>query len=136
MVDVLKYLDIEPDGIIGHSVGETPSAYADGCITHEQCILLAYWRITSIKEAKLTGGLMASIGLSWEDLEKRVPKNISLACNNASNNVTISGPEVDVEKFMKELEAEKIFVRKVCNPLFIYYDPIHLYTVSSPFWQF
>ena len=43
-VDLLNELDIRPDGIIGHSIGEVVCAYADGCITAEETILIAYWR--------------------------------------------------------------------------------------------
>lgn len=62
MVDLLKTVGIEPDGIIGHSVGELGCAYADGTFTSEQAILAAYWRGRSIVESQLQKGAMAAIG--------------------------------------------------------------------------
>ena len=35
---------VEPEGIIGHSVGELGCAYADGSFTAEEVIKAAYWR--------------------------------------------------------------------------------------------
>lgn len=67
LTDVLTHLGISPDGIVGHSVGELGCAYADGCFTAEQTVLAAYWRGHSILNTDLKEGLMAAIGLSWED---------------------------------------------------------------------
>lgn len=37
-------IGLEPDGIIGHSVGELGCAYADGSFTAEEVVKAAYWR--------------------------------------------------------------------------------------------
>lgn len=44
LVDILKAVGLEPDGIVGHSMGELCSGYADGAFTAEQTILAAYFR--------------------------------------------------------------------------------------------
>lgn len=44
LVDILKAVGIEPDGIVGHSMGELCCGYADGAFTAEQTILAAYFR--------------------------------------------------------------------------------------------
>jgi len=62
LVDVLRTLSIEPDGIVGHSVGELGCAYADGGLTAEETILCAYWRGICASEANLPPGGMAAIG--------------------------------------------------------------------------
>lgn len=58
----METLGIEPDGIVGHSVGELGCAYADNTFTAEQAILAAYWRGRSIQESQLPKGSMAAIG--------------------------------------------------------------------------
>jgi len=58
----LKALDIIPDGIIGHSVGELGCAYADGCFTAEEMILAAYSRGRASIETEMIPGMMAAIG--------------------------------------------------------------------------
>jgi len=62
LVDVLRTLGIEPDGIVGHSVGELGCAYADGCLTAEETVMSAYWRGRCVSEANLPAGGMAAIG--------------------------------------------------------------------------
>ena len=44
LVDLFNDLDIKPDIIIGYSLGELVSAYCDGCLSHEQAILIAFYR--------------------------------------------------------------------------------------------
>lgn len=62
LVDVLRTLGIEPNGIVGHSVGELGCAYADGGLTAEETVLSAYWRGRCVSEANLPAGGMAAIG--------------------------------------------------------------------------
>ena len=44
---------IEPAGMLGHSAGEIPCGYADGCLTREQTILIAYHRGSAPMHAAL-----------------------------------------------------------------------------------
>lgn len=113
LVDVLKYLGIEPDGIIGHSVGELGCAYADGCFTAEQMVLAAYWRGKCVIDAKLPPGAMAAIGLTWEETKRRVPEGVVPACHNSDDSVTISGHAEPLRKFVEELKAEGVFAKEV-----------------------
>lgn len=61
-MDLLKSIGIEPDGVVGHSVGELGCAYADGTFNADQAILAAFWRGRSILESKLPQGSMAAVG--------------------------------------------------------------------------
>lgn len=64
LINIMRLLGIEPDGFIGHSVGEQACAYMDGCISEEQTMLAAYARGMASNEAKLIKGMMASVGTS------------------------------------------------------------------------
>lgn len=44
LIDVLKTIGLEPDFMIGHSLGEIGCAYADNCFTAEEAITVAYER--------------------------------------------------------------------------------------------
>ena len=59
LYDVLCLLDLQFEGIIGHSFGEVGCAYADGCLTREQAILTAYWRGKIVETAKLPRGMLS-----------------------------------------------------------------------------
>ncbi|XP_061706672.1 fatty acid synthase-like [Cydia pomonella] len=113
LADVLRELGVHPDGIIGHSLGETGCGYVDGTLTTEQTVLSAYWRARCTIEANLPSGAMAAVGLSWEETKKRCPEDIDIACHNGPESVTISGPKAAVEKFVQQLAADDVFVRIV-----------------------
>ncbi|GAB6031066.1 hypothetical protein CHUAL_007877 [Chamberlinius hualienensis] len=60
-VNIFRQFGLEADGIIGHSIGEISCAYADGCITEEQGVLLAYWRNKVVMENSDLNCLMYSV---------------------------------------------------------------------------
>lgn len=62
LVDTLSAMNIRPDGIIGHSVGELGCGYADGSLTARETVIAAYWRGRCIVEAELEPGAMAAVG--------------------------------------------------------------------------
>ena len=62
LVDLLRKMGVEPDGIVGHSLGEISCAYTDGCMSAEETVLTAYWRGRSVVEANLPPGGMAAVG--------------------------------------------------------------------------
>ncbi|XP_012287002.1 fatty acid synthase [Orussus abietinus] len=113
LVDLLRSLDINPDFIIGHSVGELGCAYADGCFTAEQMILSALSRGLASKESPLIHGSMAAVGLSFEDVKPLCPPDIDVACHNGVNSSTISGPAESVQKFVAGLKDKGIFAKEV-----------------------
>ncbi|GFW58514.1 fatty acid synthase [Trichonephila clavipes] len=113
LVDLLKHLDVTPDGMVGHSTGELLCAYADGCLTHEQTLLSSYYRGQSVENANIPQGGMAAVGLSWSQAQKICPEGIYPACDNATDSVTISGEKEPLEKFVEKLKQDNIFVRLV-----------------------
>lgn len=64
LVDVMRAVDIMPDGFVGVSVGELGCSYLDGCLTAEQTVLAAYWCGRALKETELSKGMMAAVGES------------------------------------------------------------------------
>ncbi|XP_048467070.1 fatty acid synthase-like [Rhincodon typus] len=112
-IDMLKALGLQPDGIVGHSVGELACGYADDSLTHEEVILAAYWRGRCIKEAKLPAGAMAAVGLTWNECKMQCPEGVVPACHNAEDTVTISGPQEAVSKFVAKLKEDGVFAKEV-----------------------
>lgn len=96
LVDLLTFLQLVPDGIVGHSVGEIAAGYADGCMDRRQTLLTAYWIAkvaTDIQtQGKVPLGGMGAVGMSWESVEERgLPEGLFIGCNNAQDSVTLSG---------------------------------------------
>ncbi|NWU98405.1 FAS synthase, partial [Upupa epops] len=112
-IDMLKAAGLQPDGILGHSVGEVACGYADNSLSHEEAILAAYWRGRCVKEAKLPPGAMAAVGLTWEECKQRCPPNVVPACHNSEDTVTISGPMDSVNEFVAKLKKDGVFAKEV-----------------------
>uniref|UniRef100_A0A3P8WFV6 Fatty acid synthase n=1 Tax=Cynoglossus semilaevis TaxID=244447 RepID=A0A3P8WFV6_CYNSE len=113
LIDLLNTLGLQPDGIIGHSVGELACSYADSSLSHREAILAAYWRGRCIKEAHLPPGGMAAVGLTWEECLTKCPQGVVPACHNAESTVTVSGPQEAVANFVSQLKEEGVFAREV-----------------------
>ncbi|XP_066560722.1 fatty acid synthase [Amia ocellicauda] len=112
-IDMLQKLGLQPEGIVGHSVGELACGYADGSLSRSEAILAAYWRGKSIKEANLPPGGMAAVGLTWEECKAQCPHGVVPACHNAEDTVTISGPQEAVSQFVAHLKESGVFAKEV-----------------------
>ena len=124
LVELLKAVGIEPDGLIGHSLGELVLCYADGALTLKECMQTAYWRIRCVMKAEIPKGAMATVGLPWDEVKDRCPDNVWPVCSNSPQNVTISGKVDAVEKFIAELNHEKIFTKAVKSSGLPYHSPL------------
>uniref|UniRef100_A0A2K5Q2X1 Fatty acid synthase n=2 Tax=Cebus imitator TaxID=2715852 RepID=A0A2K5Q2X1_CEBIM len=113
LIDLLSCMGLKPDGIIGHSLGEVACGYADGCLSQEEAVLSAYWRGQCIKDANIPKGVMAAVGLSWEECKQRCPPGVVPACHNSKETVTISGPQGPVREFVEQLKQEGVFAKEV-----------------------
>uniref|UniRef100_A0A8V5HEL3 Fatty acid synthase n=1 Tax=Melopsittacus undulatus TaxID=13146 RepID=A0A8V5HEL3_MELUD len=113
LIDLLKAAGLQPDGILGHSVGELACGYADDSLSHEEVILAAYWRGRCVKEAKLPPGAMAAVGLTWEECKQCCPPNVVPACHNSEDTVTVSGPLESVNEFVANLKKKGVFAKEV-----------------------
>ncbi|XP_050353705.1 fatty acid synthase-like [Nymphalis io] len=113
LTDVLKAVGIEPDFIVGHSVGELGCAYADGCLTVEQMILSAYYiGLASIETPNIKGS-MAVVGLGYNDINTLLPPELEVACQNGPDSSIITGPANTMRTFVAKLLAQGIYVEDV-----------------------
>ncbi|KAJ8963394.1 hypothetical protein NQ318_018872, partial [Aromia moschata] len=135
LTDLLFSIGIRPEGIIGHSLGEIGCAYADGLITAEEATLIGYARGWATKATDLIPGLMASVGLSLEECEKLLPSDIFIACDNSTDNVTVSGPEESIKTFAKTLSDAGIFVR-IVNTANVAFHSKYISSVGQKFLKF
>ncbi|XP_070509346.1 fatty acid synthase-like [Chironomus tepperi] len=113
LTNILKAMGIEPDYIIGHSVGEMGCAYGDGCWTAKETILAAHARGVASCESNSIPGAMAAVGLNFRDVEKTLPPSIDIACHNGIDSTTISGPLDAVREYVQQLKDKNIFAREV-----------------------
>ncbi|KAH9378412.1 hypothetical protein HPB48_022388 [Haemaphysalis longicornis] len=113
LVDTLREIGITADAFVGHSTGEIACAYADGGLTAEQALLCAYWRGRCIEAEDPPKGAMAAVGLTLDQATQRCRDGVVLACDNAEDSVTVSGPAEAVATLVEELRSEKVFAKEV-----------------------
>lgn len=68
-------------------------------------------------------GAMVAVGLSWEEIQKRLPDGIIAACHNSADSVTISGPKDITLKFTETLKQEGIFAKPVDSMGYAFHSP-------------
>lgn len=130
LIDLLEELDVKPNGIIGHSIGELVCAYADGCLTKEETISIAYWRAKSIESSPATNGSMAAIGLGAKDAKPLCPNTVFIACNNADDSVTVAGDDQSISDFVQNLKSKNIFAANVDSSGIAFHSPL-MYSVGE-----
>lgn len=110
----LRDQGVEPDAVVGHSVGEVAAAWACGAMSLEQAIVVICAR-SRTQDLTRGSGRMAAVGLSeqkiLEWLEKENVKGVELAGINSPNNVTLSGALTELRRLQKALEARDVFFR-------------------------
>ncbi|XP_050425474.1 fatty acid synthase [Adelges cooleyi] len=111
LFDVLSYAEITPDFLIGHSLGEYVCAYADGCLTTEETIKLAYYTGIAIIESKLPSGELAFVGIGYQEIQNALPVNIEVVWQNSVNSCTIIGAKEQVDQFISQLKSKNIFTQ-------------------------
>ncbi|KAK6765329.1 hypothetical protein RB195_025310 [Necator americanus] len=134
LTDLLFSLGVTPDGIIGHSTGEMGCGYADGGITREQTMRLAYHRGTTMMKHKEIKGRMAAVGLTWEEARAQCPEGVVPACHNGADSVTISGDGEKVLEFCEQLKEKGIFAKAVDSSGIPFHSPM-MARVKEPMLQ-
>ncbi|XP_029673588.1 fatty acid synthase-like [Formica exsecta] len=111
--DLLTSIGIIPDIIMGHSIGELICGYADGCLTAEETIMLAYYVGLAFLKSKIIEGLMAEINLDSKTVKNLCPSDIDVACYNTLCNSVVSGPTTSVRAFLAKLQNNNIPVKEI-----------------------
>ncbi|KAM7210294.1 lovastatin diketide synthase [Rhypophila decipiens] len=121
LVDLLRHWGVQPKSVVGHSSGEIAAAYAGGLLSREDAWKVAYWR--GVRSAQVNSllsgrrGQMLAAAMSEEAAQGYVNKidkgDVTVACINSPNSVTISGDDFAVAEVEKQLAADGIWCRKL-----------------------
>jgi amino acid adenylation domain-containing protein/non-ribosomal peptide synthase protein (TIGR01720 family) len=102
----LMHLGIQPDILVGHSIGEYTAACLAGVFTLEDAI-----KIVSVRGAvmqKAPKGKMLSVAMEEEKLLQILPEGLSIAVINSKNFCVLSGEEQKIIEFSLVLEKQEI----------------------------
>ncbi|KAL2715950.1 fatty acid synthase-like [Vespula squamosa] len=130
LVDLLTSVGIQPDYIIGYSVGELGCAYADGSLTAEETILAAYSQGISVIETEIPHCSVALVGLGYQDITDLCPNDIDVVCHNGPESSTITGSAESIEAFVEKLQINNIFA-KVISEKKVPYHSRYIATAKS-----
>ena len=106
LVDTLNSLAIVPNAVVGHSSGEIAAAYASGALTAGEAITAAHHR-GAVTTRQKREGAMAAIGMSWEETERYLIPNVTIACDNSPKSVTISGSADAVKTVVSHIKESQ-----------------------------
>ena len=103
-------LGIQPQVMVGHSVGEFALAVNAGCMSMADALQLLYWRgqlVESVEE-----GAMLSLSCNRETAEQLLPE-LAIAAQNSPNNTVLSGRVTQIEQALTLAEERGIVAKKL-----------------------
>lgn len=108
-----EHWGVQPDCVIGHSVGEVTSAYISGAISLADAVLVSCERSKQQQRCANMGGAMLAVGLAENDALQAIKPfaNVAIAAINSLSAVTLSGDARELESIAKNLESQGIFNR-------------------------
>lgn len=114
LVDVLSSWGVLPDGVVGHSGGETAAAYACGALTAQEAITVAYYRGIACANAPVGAMLAIRSAPEVKELQDALKRNdVHIACFNSHQNLTLAGSIEGVQNVAAELSSHGISSRAV-----------------------
>ncbi|KAB7613768.1 SDR family NAD(P)-dependent oxidoreductase [Amylibacter sp. SFDW26] len=115
LTKVLLSEGVQPDGVVGHSVGEVASGWAAGMLPLEEAVTVSRYR-SSIQARAAGQGAMLAAGISEQDAKELVADydgKIEIAAVNAPDSLTLAGETAAIESAEDKLSAQGVFARKL-----------------------
>ncbi|HEY1413850.1 MAG TPA: type I polyketide synthase, partial [Rhodopila sp.] len=113
--ELLRSVGVEPDAVVGHSMGEVAAACIAGALDLDQAMQVVCARSALMR--RVSGqGAMALVDLPLAELRGRLAgleDRVSVAASNGPRSCVISGVPEAVRAVMAGLEADDVFCRLV-----------------------
>ncbi len=109
LVELWKSWGIEPDAVIGHSIGEVAAAYAAGMLSLHEAARVVFHRGRCMDD-DLTGGRLLAAAVSEEEARNLLADNcgtLELAAVNGPASVTFAGTPEELKQLSSQLRAAK-----------------------------
>ncbi|KAM4622930.1 mycocerosic acid synthase-like polyketide synthase [Discoglossus pictus] len=108
LVALLRYWGINPDSIVGHSVGEVAAAHCSGLLSLQDAVKVMYHRSTL--QSRVTGGKMLVVSNVPEtEISKLMEPHsgsVCIAAYNSPTSFTLSGEANSVENIYSQLSKQ------------------------------
>ena len=113
LTSLWKSWGVEPDCVVGHSVGEAASAWASGALSLEEAVDVI-WHRSRLQQTLRGRGRMLAVGLSAELVEPWVEScggRVAVAAINSPSSVTLAGGADDLDELHQAMQAGQTFCR-------------------------
>ena len=110
-----KHWGVEPDAVVGHSLGEVAAAYVCGGLTLREAVAVIYHR--SHEQGKLLGtGRMAAVKANVAQAKEicQRHKDVYIAAVNSPGDVTLAGNSEEIAKVVAEHPGKAKQLRVLC----------------------
>ncbi|AKT41313.1 type I polyketide synthase [Chondromyces crocatus] len=104
---------VEPDAVVGHSMGEIAAAHVAGALSLDEASRIICERSRLVQRASGRGG-MAVVELSQVEAARRIEPHggrVSIAASNSPRSTVLSGDRGALGTVLAELEREGVFCR-------------------------
>jgi myxalamid-type polyketide synthase MxaE and MxaD len=115
LAELWRSWGVEPDAVVGHSMGEAAAAVVCGALSLEDGAAVIAKRSLLMKTVS-GQGLMAMAALTFAEATEFLRPydgRISIAANNSPSSTVLSGNTDAVEEAIAALEAREVFCRRV-----------------------
>lgn len=123
LAELWRSWGIEPDVVMGHSVGEYVAACVAGVFTLEDGLRLVAERGRLMQELPLKGSMAAVFG-SASRVRATISSDLSIASINSPANTVISGPDEAVSEALRKLKSEGITAHKLTTVSHAFHSPL------------
>jgi surfactin synthase thioesterase subunit/malonyl CoA-acyl carrier protein transacylase/acyl carrier protein len=104
---------IEPQAVVGHSIGEVAAAHIAGVLSLEDAVQVVFHRSRLMQQAS-GQGQMAAVELSVPEAESLLQQyegRLAIAAINSPTSVVLSGEAAALEAVLQTLQQQQIFAR-------------------------
>ena len=106
---------IEPQAVVGHSLGEAAAAYVAGVLSFDDAVRVICHRSRLVKRT-IGQGAMAAVELSIEEARRVLAGSedrVSIAASNSPTSTVLSGDPAALDAILDQLQRRDIFCRRV-----------------------
>lgn len=117
IVRMLQARGLQPQAVIGHSVGEVAAAWACGALTLADATLVIYQR-SRLQGLTRGTGQMSAVGISAAAVSELIEElgledQLVIAGENSSKGATLAGPAAALDRLEAVLNERQLFVRRL-----------------------
>ncbi|WP_327321222.1 acyltransferase domain-containing protein [Streptomyces sp. NBC_01210] len=113
LATMLMEWGVQPDALIGHSLGEYTAACLAGVMSVDDMLPLVYERLRLIG---IAGGATLGVQIGEVELRKHLTGDLSLAAVNGPTACTVAGAEEPVAALERRLRAQDVTYRRLRMP--------------------